>query len=520
MNPFQAALSSKREFVVTCEHVPGRGYSGAAIDNIMKFADQAKDSPAIHALSITDNAGGNPAMLADELGREVLAIGLEPLIHFTSKDTNRNMIESRAYALKRAGIDNVLVITGDYPIAGEYGLAKPVFDIDSTLTLHYLKSMNAGLSITHLGKSRILEPTSFYLGAVASPFKATEASQVMQYKKMEKKIRAGADYIATQLGYDSRKYAEFIAYVRKILGSDIPLLGSVYILSAGAGRYMNSGEVPGCYVDDRLVGVLQEEAKAEDKGKGGRLERAAKQIAILKGLGYDGAHLEGLNLKYADVQQVLQRSDELAGNWKDYVEEFDFMPENTYFYFEGGGDFAFVKNGKDPVPVKTKRRCVCSLTFWMMRFAHRLFFVENTLGYRFMRALSRGLDKRRGGMYKFFSFMEAAGKKMLFDCRECDDCALPELFYLCPESQCPKGQRIGPCGGGRINGNCEVHEERPCIWERVHRRAKNRRELDKLDYIITPRDWQLYETSSWVNYYLKYDHTGKELKTTEKKEQT
>ena len=106
MNRFQAALSTKKEFVVTCEHVPGRGFTGKAIDNIMQFAEQAKDDPTIHALSITDNAGGNPAMLADELGTEVLAIGLEPLIHFTCKDTNRNFVEAQAYALERVGIHN------------------------------------------------------------------------------------------------------------------------------------------------------------------------------------------------------------------------------------------------------------------------------------------------------------------------------------------------------------------------------------------------------------------------------
>ncbi len=49
------------------------------------------------------------------------------------------------------------------------------------------------------------------------------------------------------------------------------------------------------------------------------------------------------------------------------------------------------------------------------------------------------------------------------------------------------------------------------IWEKVYWRAKNRKELDKLNFIVTPRDWALYETSSWVNYYLKRDHSAVKL---------
>jgi len=26
--------------------------------------------------------------------------------------------------------------------------------------------------------------------------------------------------------------------------------------------------------------------------------------------------------------------------------------------------------------------------------------------------------------------------------------------------------------------------------------------------VIPPRNWKLYQTSSWVNYFLKYDHSG------------
>jgi methylenetetrahydrofolate reductase (NADPH) len=517
MRSIRQALASENRFAVTCELVPGRGYTGTGIDNILKFAQEARDSRHVDGLSITDNAGGNPALWPDVLGPEIAAIGCDLMVHFSCKDMNRNMVEARAYALKRAGITNLLVITGDYPVSGFFGQPKPVFDIDSVTALHYLTEMNRGLEAGVAGKSLRLEPTDFLLGAVASPFKATEASAVMQYLKLEKKLRAGAHFIVAQLGYDARRSAEFIRYLRQVLRSRVPVLGSVYVLSAGAARFMNRGEVPGCYVIDRLVEELAEEARAPDKGREARLARAAAQVAILKGLGYSGVHIEGLNLKFADVTEILQRAEAIGDNWRERVERFDYSPAGSFFLFEGSESFDFVKNGSGSRLRGTRRRRVLNPVFWSMRLLHKLAFIEGTPGYRLMAGLSRFAEKR-AFWYRLASFLELAVKRMLFDCRQCDDCALFEMYYVCPESQCPKGQRLGPCGGSRIDGRCEVFAYQRCIWERVYPRASNRRELHKLRYIIPPRNWKLYETSSWINYYLKYDHSAVKIELPERPE--
>ena len=58
--------------------------------------------------------------------------------------------------------------------------------------------------------------------------------------------------------------------------------------------------------------------------------------------------------------------------------------------------------------------------------------------------------------------LEQVAKVPLFECRDCGDCSLPEIAYLCPESQCVKNQRNGPCGGTH-DGECEV-PGKPCIW--------------------------------------------------------
>jgi methylenetetrahydrofolate reductase (NADPH) len=515
MRQFRETLEKREDFVITCEHVPGRGLAGKRIDNIMKFAEEASASDLIHALSLTDNAGGNPAFSADILAFHIIAMGVDVIVHFSTKDMNRNAIEARAYALKKCDLSNLLVVSGDYPITGFLGKPKPVFDVDSVIALHYLKKISEGLEITEGSKKLRLDGTDFFLGAAASPFKWTEASSVMQYKKLEKKINAGADFIVTQLGYDSRKQIEFIQYVRNYLESDIPILGSVYVLSRGAARFMNRGEVPGAYVSNEQLAAIEAEAKSDDKGKAARLERASLQVAILKGLGYNGAHIEGLNLRFKDVSFILERSREVGENWRDYLGNFTYSPPNPFFLFTGGEKLGNGKPKEKLTFTKTRRRRIFSPRFWLMRLFHRLIFVENTLGYKVMRGLVRFAGSKKL-LSAVFKSLEHTTKKMLFDCRKCDDCSLFELYYLCAESLCPKGMRIGPCGGSRTDGRCEVFEHRLCMWERVYWRAKNRKETEKLEFIVKPRDWELYETSSWENYYLKRDHSGTSLELTTK----
>jgi hypothetical protein len=56
----------------------------------------------------------------------------------------------------------------------------------------------------------------------------------------------------------------------------------------------------------------------------------------------------------------------------------------------------------------------------------------------------------------------SGSEEVTFGCQDCGDCSLPEIAYLCPESQCAKNQRNGPCGGTRPGSLCEVGDK-ACI---------------------------------------------------------
>ncbi|NLN40130.1 MAG: methylenetetrahydrofolate reductase, partial [Smithella sp.] len=128
--------------------------------------------------------------------------------------------------------------------------------------------------------------------------------------------------------------------------------------------------------------------------------------------------------------------------------------------------------------------------------------------YPVMKKLSEKIEgsKAEGLFHK----LEHLAKVALFDCRDCGDCALVDLAYLCPMSQCPKNQRNGACGGS-FRGWCEVYpEKRKCVFVRAYARLGKYRQQALLGKeAIPPCNWDLYQSSSWINYYTGKDHTAK-----------
>ncbi|MFB6291080.1 MAG: methylenetetrahydrofolate reductase, partial [Candidatus Bipolaricaulia bacterium] len=192
-NSFKESIQGG-DFTITWELVPGRGAREKNQEEIFEHAEEASGSDLIDGISLTDNPSGNPAISAEYLGMKLKELGLEPLVHFTAKDKSRNEMESFLYSLEREGVENLLLMTGDYPNQGYEGQSKPVFDLDSTHMLELVNTLNDGLQYTDdFGRSQELKETHFFPGAVVSPFKSEEEEVLTQYYKLEKKVEAGAN---------------------------------------------------------------------------------------------------------------------------------------------------------------------------------------------------------------------------------------------------------------------------------------------------------------------------------------
>ena len=511
-NRFRQSLLDPKTFSVTWELVPGRGAREKAQQNVLAAAEQAARGGRIHALTITDNPGGNPAILAGCLGAEILRLGIEPLVHFTCKDKNRNQIESELYALDRAEVRNLLVMSGDYPAAGFQGRPAPVFDLDPIHVLELIIQMNRGLEYPGLKETVRHQKSEFFPGAAVSPFKATEAEQMVQYFKLRKKIGAGAQFVVTQLGYDARKFHEALQFMR-LSGLDVPIVGNIYVLPFGAAKLMNQNRIPGCVVTDKLLTVLDRERSEPDKGIKARLLRAARMYAFMKGMGFSGVHIGGHNLKYEEVEEIIARGESLAPVWPELIAHFDYPQPDGFYLYEKD-----TRTGLN-TEVPTERRgrpldAPVGFSYRNSRFFHRLMFEPEKKLFGAMRWICRSVNGTKGE--RLFHKLEHLSKVLLFDCKDCGDCALTDVAYNCPMSRCPKHQRNGACGGS-FNGWCEVHPgKRRCIYVEAYARLKRYREESRLeDAPVPPCNWDFYQTSSWINFYLGRDHTARRLRIPE-----
>src|SRR4030042_5283154 len=131
-NLVREAILDPDTFCVTWEQVPGRGAFEMQQEELVENARRAARRGRIHAVSVTDNPGGNPAISTEILCTAIRKLGIEPLVHLAFRAKNRNECESMLYGLAALGVRNLLLLTGDYPSSGGCkGRSKPVFDLDS-----------------------------------------------------------------------------------------------------------------------------------------------------------------------------------------------------------------------------------------------------------------------------------------------------------------------------------------------------------------------------------------------------
>ncbi len=503
----RSSLKDSDEFTLTFELVPGRGGRTQEINRIVNLAKDIAADGRFQALSITENAGGQPALSPETLGTEILAMGSEVIIHLSCKDKNRNQMESLLFGWDRHNLHNLLVIAGDYPKEGYCGYPKPVFDLDTLHVLDLLSSMNAREQIHSENDAAGAQEKSipFLKGVVVSPFKMLESELVMQYYKLHRKVAAGADFVITQLGYDARKFHELLQYMKQNQLT-IPVLGNVFIPSLKVVELMHEGKLPGCLIPDSLYEQVQWEARTADKGKKARLLRAAKLLAILKGLGYDGAHIGGPALTFEDLDFVLTQADQMVSDWQNLIPDLSFCPPEAFHYYEKDQATGLnITTETMRPPAKPPWLSAYSFSHWV----HEAAFEPEGRLYDFCKKTCLRLDETR--MRGPLSTFEHITKAALFGCLNCGDCTLEKLAFLCPQSRCAKYLLNGPCGGSH-KGWCEVYPGRKrCLYVLAYDRLKPYGLAEKKfkSGFIPPRDWSLNNTSSWVNFYRGLDNFAK-----------
>ena len=479
------------------------------------LARELLSHPRVGWLSITDNPGGNPMLPADWIAQFLSHDRDRVVIHMTCKDANRAGLESLAWRLAAEGLHNILALTGDYPAVGFGGKPQGVFDLDSVGLIALLKAMNDGRIVTpRPGKTELLSPTRFYIGCAVSPFKRYERELVPQYFKLVRKIATGAEWVITQLGYDMRKYHEVKLFLQARGISGVPVIGNVYLLTKTVARLFHDRQLPGCVVTDELWELCQKYAAGPDRGKKFFAELAAKQLAVLRGLGFSAGYLGGIH-KLESFEEVLRHLDSFAPeDWRQFLKEIQFSFPDEFFFFEHDPETGL------SAPDKINRQYLESL-----RKPRRSPYV--TLGYRVSRLVHQIAFTRGKGLWnlaqklyqrwagkpqpptpaRLLYGLEKFSKYIMYGCQDCGDCSLPDCAYVCPKRWCSKCSRNGPCGGS-VDGQCELRDKE-CLWAIVYERLKAYGESEEM--LTGPPvlyNAELAHTSSWANTYLNRDHHG------------
>ena len=113
-----------------------------------------------------------------------------------------------------------------------------------------------------------------------------------------------------------------------------------------------------------------------------------------------------------------------------------------------------------------------------------------------------------GRLEKPVRVIEKAIKGLMFDCQMCGKCALSSTGMSCPMN-CPKSIRNGPCGGVRLDGQCEVKPEMRCVWVEAWRGSQEMRDSQAIRQVQIPVDNLLKGSSSWLRV-VREQHAARE----------
>ncbi len=275
---FQKILE-KGHFAVTAEIGPPKSADSEVVREKARLLKGYVD-----AVNITDCQTAIVRMSSFASAIILIKEGIEPVMQMTCRDRNRIGIQSDLLGASALGIRNLLCLTGDHPKFGDHPQAKSVFDLDSIQLLDLVKGLCEGKFYN--GDEIKGKKPYFFRGAVENPF-----ADPLEFRplRLAKKIKAGAQFIQTQIVYNIERFRRFMK-----MCEEQGLLEKVYILagvtppkSLGMLKYMKY-KVPGLDVPDELIKRME---SAKDKREEG-INMTVEIIEKIKEIpGIRGVHI-------------------------------------------------------------------------------------------------------------------------------------------------------------------------------------------------------------------------------------
>jgi methionine synthase I (cobalamin-dependent)/5,10-methylenetetrahydrofolate reductase len=253
------ARRMRRKFVVSVELDPPRGADPGVL---IERAQYCKESE-VDAINVADGPRASARMSAQALCVLLQEkVGIDTILHYTCRDRNLLGIQSDLLGAHALGLRNILAITGDPPKLGDYPDATAVYDVDSIGLIRIMDHLNHGCDLA----GNLIGPAlGIHVGCGADPSKPDVEKEV---RRLEAKVKSGAEYVMTQPVYDPRTLERFIALIRHL---DVPILVGILPLYSHRNAEFLHNEVPGMSIPDDI----RERMRKAGSGERAQLEGVA-----------------------------------------------------------------------------------------------------------------------------------------------------------------------------------------------------------------------------------------------------
>jgi homocysteine S-methyltransferase len=248
------------EKIYSLELTPPRGWE---LEKILSRAKKAKEG-GFDAVNLPDGPRASARVGVTAVAVKIAEeIGIEPIIHYACRDRSLLGMQSDLLGAFALGLRNLLIITGDPPVLGDYPKSTPVFDVDSIGLTNLARFLNRGLDVGHhpIGK-----PTGFLIGVGINP---AAVNPELELERFYWKVDAGAEFAVSQPVFDTDQLFAFLDRAEEVLRSKglgmIPVLGGVWPLASLKNAEFLRNEVPGVSVPDSVIQRMAAAAEVSDE---------------------------------------------------------------------------------------------------------------------------------------------------------------------------------------------------------------------------------------------------------------
>ena len=247
------------------------------LENVRKATEEiAKLEPSF--VSVTYGAGGGTSDFTLDIAKNIKEqTGVPVLAHITCVSSSREKVASYIDALKASGIENVMALRGDL---------TPEMESQDRSAWDYRNAYQLVEELKAAG--------DFCIGGACYPEVHPESScRNEDILHLKEKVKAGCDFLTTQMFFDNDLFYSFLYRVRDI-GIDVPVIPGIMPIT-NANQVEKALKLSGCHMPIRFTSLVDRFGSNAAAMQQAGIIYATEQIIDLYANGIRNVHVYTMN---------------------------------------------------------------------------------------------------------------------------------------------------------------------------------------------------------------------------------